>query len=85
MLERRPDIRQAEQALVAANAQIGVAKAQLFPTITLTGDFGGESKALAGLFTVPGRVWALGAGLNTENHRTNRPKILFRRSGAVRL
>jgi multidrug efflux system outer membrane protein len=64
LLERRPDIRQAEQDLVAANAQIGVAKAQLFPTITLTGDFGGESKSLAGLFTVPGRAWALGAGLS---------------------
>jgi len=64
LLERRPDIRQAEQDLVAANAQIGVAKAQLFPTITLTGDFGGESKSLAGLFTVPGRIWALGAGIS---------------------
>jgi len=64
LLERRPDIRQAEQDLVAANAQIGVAKAQLFPTITLTGDFGGESKALAGLFTVPGRIWTVAAGLS---------------------
>jgi len=64
LLERRPDIRQAEQDLVSANAQIGFAKAQLFPTITLTGDFGGESKALAGLFTIPGRIWTLGAGLS---------------------
>ena len=40
------------------------AKAQLFPTITLTGDFGGESKALAGLFTVPGRIWTFAAGLS---------------------
>lgn len=64
LLERRPDIRQAEQDLVAANAEIGVAKAMLFPTITLTGDFGGESAALAGLFTLPGRIWALGAGLS---------------------
>jgi multidrug efflux system outer membrane protein len=64
LLERRPDIRQAEQDLVSANAQIGIAKAQLFPTITLTGDFGGESKALAGLFTIPGRIWTLGAGLS---------------------
>jgi len=64
LLERRPDIRQAEQDLIAANAQIGVAKAALFPTITLTGNFGGESAALAGLFTLPGRVWALGANLS---------------------
>ena len=64
LLERRPDIRQAEQDLVAANAQIGVAKAMLFPTITLTGDFGGQSAALAGLFTLPGRIWALGAGIS---------------------
>ncbi|MDQ2964069.1 MAG: efflux transporter outer membrane subunit [Pseudomonadota bacterium] len=64
LLERRPDIRQAEQDLIAANAQIGVAKAQLFPTITLTGSFGGESAALARLFTLPGRIWTLGAGLS---------------------
>jgi multidrug efflux system outer membrane protein len=64
LLERRPDIRQAEQDLVAANAQIGVAKAHLFPTITLTGNFGGESAALAKLFTLPGRIWAFGAGLS---------------------
>src|SRR4029453_15280630 len=64
LLERRPDIRQAEQDLIAANAQIGVAKAALFPTITLTGNFGGESAALAGLFTLPGRVWTLGANLS---------------------
>ena len=64
LLERRLDIRQAEQDLISANAQIGVAKAQLFPTITLTGDFGGESKALAGLFTVPGRIWTFAAGVS---------------------
>lgn len=64
LLERRPDIRQAEQDLVAANAEIGVAKAQLFPTISLTGSFGGESAALAGLFTLPGRIWSIGAGLS---------------------
>lgn len=64
LLERRPDIRQAEQDLIAANAQIGVAKAQLFPTISLTGSLGGESAALAGLFTLPGRIWAIGSGLS---------------------
>ena len=57
LLERRPDIRQAEQELIAANAQIGVAKAQYFPQITLTGFMGGQSRALENLFTGPGRLW----------------------------
>jgi NodT family efflux transporter outer membrane factor (OMF) lipoprotein len=57
LLERRPDIRQAEQNLIAANAQIGVAKAQYFPQITLTGFLGGQSRALESLFTGPARQW----------------------------
>ncbi len=63
LLERRPDIRQAEEALVAANAQIGVARAALFPTLSLTAAFGGQSAELSDLFTVPGRIWTLGAGI----------------------
>lgn len=55
LLERRPDIRQAEQTLVAANAQIGAARALYFPQITLTGFFGVQSRALGSLFTGPGR------------------------------
>ncbi len=51
LLERRPDIRQAEQQLIAANANIGAAKAQYFPQITLTGLLGVQSRALTGLFT----------------------------------
>ena len=51
LLERRPDIRQAEQQLIAANANIGAAKAQYFPQITLTGLLGSQSRALTGLFT----------------------------------
>jgi multidrug efflux system outer membrane protein len=47
LLERRPDIRQAEQQLIAANAEIGAAKAEYFPRISLTGFFGGQSRALA--------------------------------------
>ncbi len=57
LLERRPDLRQAEQQLVAANAQIGAAKALYFPTISLTGALGGSSSELSSLFTGPNRVW----------------------------
>jgi outer membrane protein, multidrug efflux system len=57
LLERRPDIRFAEQTLVAANAQIGVAKALLFPNIRITGASGWESAALKSLFTGPASFW----------------------------
>lgn len=57
VLERRPDIRQAEQNLIAANARIGVAKAAYFPTISLTGVYGVESTSLSNLFTGPSRMW----------------------------
>src|SRR5271157_2514065 len=57
LLERRPDIRQAEQDLIAANAQIGVAKAQYFPDIFLTGTYGVQSGDLSRLFTGPAKTW----------------------------
>ncbi|MEO8028576.1 MAG: efflux transporter outer membrane subunit, partial [Bryobacteraceae bacterium] len=57
LLERRPDIRQAEQTLIAANAQIGAAKAQYFPQISLTSFLGGQSRALTNLLTGDGRSW----------------------------
>lgn len=63
LLERRPDIRQSEQALIAANAQIGVAKAAYFPTISLTGSGGVQSFALASLFTGPAGFWSLAGSL----------------------
>jgi len=53
LVDRRPDIRAAEQKLISANAQIGVAKAYYFPQITLTGLLGGQSRALTRLFTGP--------------------------------
>jgi multidrug efflux system outer membrane protein len=56
LLERRPDIRQAEQELIAANAQIGAVKAELFPRIALTGFFGAQSRALTDLLSAPARV-----------------------------
>jgi multidrug efflux system outer membrane protein len=57
LLERRPDIRQAEEDLVAANAQIGVAKADYFPDVSLTGTAGFESNVLDKLFTGPAGIW----------------------------
>ena len=55
LIERRPDIRQAEQTLVSANAQIGAAEAQYFPQITLTGFLGVQSRGLSNLITGPAR------------------------------
>ena len=63
LLERRPDIGQAEQDLIAANARIGVAKAAYFPTVSLTGTFGSASAGLSDLFTGPSQIWNLGAGV----------------------
>jgi multidrug efflux system outer membrane protein len=60
LIERRPDLRQAEQQLVAANALIGAAKAQYFPTISLTGLFGYISKDFSDLFSGPTKVWSYG-------------------------
>ena len=65
LLERRPDVRQAEQSLIAANAQIGVARAAYFPQISLTGTAGYESSSLTNLFTGPAGLWSL-AGSVTQ-------------------
>jgi len=58
LLERRPDLRQAEQQLIAANARIGVAKAQFFPSISLTALLGTASVSLSGLFQGAAKTWA---------------------------
>jgi multidrug efflux system outer membrane protein len=63
LLERRPDIREAEATLMAANAEIGVAKAAYFPSISLTGTAGYESFALNNLFTHSQRLWNGAASL----------------------
>src|SRR4029450_9339389 len=59
LIERRPDIRSAEQQLIAANARIGVAKAAFFPRISLTGFLGFESEELTNLFSGKRSVWGL--------------------------
>jgi len=63
LLERRPDIRQAEQQLIAANAQIGVARSAYFPQISLTASSGYQSSALTSLFTSPAGFWTFGGTL----------------------
>ena len=63
LLEHRPDIQQAEQELVAANAQIGVARAAYFPDISLTGAFGFESVSLTTLFNGSSHIWSYAATL----------------------
>ena len=60
LLERRPDVRQSEELLVAANANVGVAKAAYFPQISLTGQFGAQSTALTSFLQGPATVWSLG-------------------------
>jgi multidrug efflux system outer membrane protein len=73
LLERRPDLMQSEQTLIAANAQIGAARALYFPTISLTGAFGGASAALSNLFSGPARA--------VELHRSGRRADLHVRRG----
>jgi len=63
LLERRPDIRQAEQQLVAANARVGVAKSLLFPSISLTGSGGYQNFQISSLFKSDGVVYGYGGGL----------------------
>ncbi len=63
LLERRPDLLQAEQNLIAANAQIGAAKALYYPTISLTGAFGMSSNDLSNLFKGPSNTWSYGGSI----------------------
>jgi multidrug efflux system outer membrane protein len=64
LLEHRPDIRSAEQQLVAANANIGQAKAAFFPTVSLTGLYGYQTVALSDMFSGPARLWQFGPAVS---------------------
>lgn len=64
LLERRPDIKEAEALLIAANAQIGIARSAYFPQISLTGSTGTDSNALSRLFTGSSHVWNYGPSMS---------------------
>ncbi len=83
LLERRPDVRQAEQNLIAANADIGVAKAAYFPRISLTALFGRESAELSDLFKGPSKTWSYGAGLTLPIFNAGRISNQVAQSEAV--
>lgn len=63
LLERRPDVASAERAMAAANAQVGIANAAFYPSISLGASFGAESRSLPTLFDAPSLLWSLGASL----------------------
>jgi outer membrane protein, multidrug efflux system len=83
LLERRPDLREAEQNLIAASANVGVAKANFFPTLSLSGLFGGVSPQLSQL-TGAGKAWTLGADLTGPIFTGGRLKNEYHASIAVR-
>jgi multidrug efflux system outer membrane protein len=82
LLERRPDIREAEQTLVAANANIGVARAALYPNISLTGSGGVESAGLTSLFSGDAGVWSFTASLAQPIFNAGRLRAQVRLSEA---
>jgi outer membrane protein, multidrug efflux system len=84
LLERRPDIRQAEQNLIAANANIGVARAAYFPQISLTATPGFESPALSDLFSGPAGIWTMAASLTQPIFEGGRLKSTVRLTEAQR-
>ena len=83
LLERRPDIRQAEDALVAANALIGAARAEYFPRIALTGFLGVESRALTELLTAPARTLGIGAAAAAPIFNSGRTRATVRLAESV--
>ncbi|HZP85313.1 MAG TPA: efflux transporter outer membrane subunit [Burkholderiales bacterium] len=82
LLERRPDIQEAEQTLVGANARIGVARAAYFPSIVLTGVLGSESAALSDLFSGPAGIWQLAASVTQPIFNAGRIKSQVRAASA---
>jgi HAE1 family hydrophobic/amphiphilic exporter-1 len=78
LLRRRPDLRRAERALARQTAQIGVATADLYPTLTLTGSFGTAAAATGSLFTDPSLFWSAGVGITAPLFDRTRLKALVK-------
>jgi len=83
LLERRPDIAEAERALAAANARIGVAKAAFFPVVRLTGLAGFESMDVDTLFNWQSRVWSIGPSITLPVFQGGRNRANLKRSQAA--
>lgn len=84
LLERRPDVRSAEESLVAANANVGVAKANFFPQFSLTGLFGSQSTALSTFVAGPGTFWAVGLNAAQPIFQGGRIKSQYKLAWAQR-
>jgi len=83
LLERRPDVSEAERQLASANAQIGVAKASFFPVLTLTGSGGYLSGSIDNLFKWDSRVWSIGPSVSLPIFAGGRNLASYRRSKAT--
>jgi multidrug efflux system outer membrane protein len=83
LLERRPDVAEAERQLAAANARIGVAKAAFFPVLTLTGSGGYVSGDIDSLFKWDSRTWSLGPSLSLPIFAGGRNRASYHRSQAA--
>ncbi len=84
LLVRRPDIRQAEQQLAAADARIAQVRAAIYPRLSLSANLGSESKALADLFSGPATVWGLAANLTQALYNAGRTEAAMQAAAARR-
>jgi multidrug efflux system outer membrane protein len=84
LLQRRPDVRRAEENLVAANANVGVAKAAFFPQISLTGAFGAQSTSITSFLQGPATFWSVGGQAVQPLFQGGRIRSNYRRAWAQR-
>jgi multidrug efflux system outer membrane protein len=82
LLQRRPDIRQAEQQLAGAEARVQRTRAAIYPTLSLTANLGSESKSLTDLFSGPATIWGLGASLVQTLYNAGRTEAALKGDAA---